>query len=134
MRRDARKKRLWPHMSARAPTSIAIGTITIWAAVMQAAREIMVDGVFRDRQDADNARHRHQSQQVEHDLRAEQIGRAARDGRGHGIAGVIERFVASYPCSEGAVTDDAERHRCDRGREDDARCVRNASRDSDWPE
>jgi hypothetical protein len=102
--------------------------------IVQTARKIVVDNLFRYRQYADDAGNRHQRKQIEHDRRAEQIGRTTRDRCGYRIARVIEAFVTPNPPSEGAVTDDAERHGGNGWWQDGPCGMPKPLRDRNWPE
>src|SRR6266481_6562551 len=101
---------------------------------MQAAREIMIDGTFRNGKDTDEAGQGRYSQKIERDGGPEQIGRTAGDRGGCGIARMVEGLVAPDPSGEGTVTDQAERYRRNRRRENHAGGVRDALRDRNRPE
>ena len=94
----------------------------------------MVDGALGNGEDAEEARDRHAGEQIEHDGRAEPVGGEAGDAGGHRIAGMVEGLVAPDALREGAMAEDAQRHRGDRGRKDDAGGLREALRDCDRQE
>jgi hypothetical protein len=71
----------------------------------------MVDGSFRDGEEADGACHRRDRQKVEHHLWAERVSRTTGNDGGDRIAGVIEGFIAANARREGPMADDAERYR-----------------------
>ncbi|OIQ65006.1 hypothetical protein GALL_534380 [mine drainage metagenome] len=101
---------------------------------MQAAREIMIDGSFRNGLNTDEAGEGHHRQKIEHDGRTKPIGQAAGDRGGGGVACMVEGLVAPDPSRERTMTDQTERYRRNRRRENHPGCVRDSLRDRNRPE
>jgi hypothetical protein len=104
----------------------------LWC-IVQPAREVVIDGLGRNRAHAEEAGDGHRTKQKEDHHRSPEIGRKTRGGSRERVARVVEGFVTPDPLAEGAVPDDAKRHRRDGGRKDRGRDMGHALRDRDLP-
>jgi len=75
---------------------------TFFRRIVEAPRDVMVDCVRWDRQRGEDARDRHRGQEPEDHDGPERIGGDAGNGGGHGIAGMVEGFVAAGAAGKGA--------------------------------
>lgn len=102
--------------------------------IVQPAGEVVIDGLFGDGDNADEACDRHGAEQVEHDGRSEPIGGESGKHRRDRVAGVIEGLVTANPPGKGGVAEDAERDGRNRRRKDHGGSLCYSLRDRDRQE